>query len=555
MYSVKLKAAIAFIATASAFGLWADGEKVSVYKYGSTSSWNKSDSWVNGVVPGRYMAKDESNHTITNGEYGWTARFERSDARWVVEFMNQIVSISNVVFAGTTGTTQMGTGASHVLFLEDGGGLYVEESCEKTISIVASIGIAGQRNANAIYHIRNDAAKTLHLKGGFSNFRMDGVWGTPQMRFEGKGKTWMWGTFPGNSGFRPDLGVALSEGGEFHVTNTLHNFRTLRVPAGLAKQHIVMEPGSSINPVQESQCQIEARSDLEISGSGILKLKMGNMGSSGSAYIYVGPGTTTTIAVPVTNVYAGSTASFNIRTGTGTLRFTGGNTIPQDINIERATVEARTIGMAGEAGDIGLGRKITLAQNGALRYTGSGETTDRPIEIGYYTNVLEQAGTGPVIFTGCVTSLAWQATLVLSNDTDVAATYAGPIVAGTYHPIVIKRGSGEWILSGANTTEWMFRHEGGTLTVASASSLPRLTVAGGGTLKIADGVTLTLTTGRFICDSGTLDVVLGAGSKFIVSDAAHGPAPEWLTINGRPAKYKANGELAIADFGIVISFR
>ena len=193
MHSVKLKAAIVCIAVSASFGLWADGEKVSVYKYGTTSSWNDSTSWVGGVVPGRYFAKDENNHTITNGEYGWTARFERSDARWVVEFMGQIVSISNVVFAGTTGTTQMGTGASHVLFLEDGGGLYVEESCEKTISIVASIGIAGQRNANAIYHIRNDAAKTLHLKGGFSNFRMDGVWGTPQMRFEGKGKTWMWG--------------------------------------------------------------------------------------------------------------------------------------------------------------------------------------------------------------------------------------------------------------------------------------------------------------------------------------------------------------------------
>jgi fibronectin-binding autotransporter adhesin len=282
---------------------------------------------------------------------------------------------------------------------------------------------------------------------------------------------------------------------------------------------------------------------------------MGNMGSSGSAYIHVGNGTTTTIAVPVTNVYAGATASFNVRVGTGTLRFTGGNTIPQDIDIERATVEARTIGMAGEAGDIGLGRKITLSLNGALRYTGSGETTDRPIEIGYQTNVLEQAGTGPVIFTGCVTSLAYQATLVLSNDTDVAATYAGPIVSGVQQPIIRKRGTGEWILSGANTTQGMFYHEGGTLTVGSASSLPRLTVAGGGTLKIADGVTLTLTTAKFIYNSGTLDVVPGVGSKFIVSDASRGPAPAWLTIYGRPAKYKSNGELAIANRGIVISFR
>ena len=232
MHYAKMKAAIVCIAMAASCCLWAEGEKVAVYKYGSTSSWNNPDCWVDGVVPGRYTTKDANNNTVTNGEYGWTARFERSNARWVVEFLNQIVSISNVVFTGENGTTQLGTGVSHVLYLEDGGGLYVEESCTRVPSIVAAIGIAGQRNASAIYHIRNDAAKTLHVKGGFSNFRMDGVWGTPQMRFEGKGTTWMWGTFPGNSGFRPDLGVALSEGGEFHVTNRLHNFRTLRVPAG-----------------------------------------------------------------------------------------------------------------------------------------------------------------------------------------------------------------------------------------------------------------------------------------------------------------------------------
>ncbi len=554
MHYAKLNVAIASIALSTAFGLWADGEKVAVYKYGTSAAWNNPSSWVDGIVPGRYIATDENNNTVTNGEYGWTARFERSDARWLVEFMGQIVSISNLVFAGANGTTQVGW-SSHILFLEDGGGIYVEEDCVKVPKFEAPIGIAGQRNANAIYHIRNDAANTLHVKGGFSNFRMDGVWGTPQMRFEGKGKTWMWGTFPGNSGFRPDLGVALSEGGEFHVTNRLHNFRTLRVPAGCPKQHIVMEPGSSLNPVQQSQCQIEARSDLEISGSGTLKLNMGNMGSSGSGYIHAGDGTTTTIAVLVTNVYSGVEASFNIMVGAGTVRFTGGNTIPQDINIEKATVEARTIGMAGAAGDIGLGRKVTLAQGGTLRYTGSGETTDRDIRIGYYTNVLEQAGTGPVIFTGCVTSLNWQATLVLSNDTDVAATFAGPIMTGTQDPIVLKRGTGEWILSGANTTQGMFYHEGGTLTIGSAASLPRLTVAGGGTLKIADGITLTLPARRFIYGYGSLDVVPATGAKFIVSGAPRGPAPEWLTFCGRPARYKSTGELDIANRGFVFSIR
>ena len=556
MRSKQLKTVVACVVSAiCAIGLFADGEKVATWKGSVSSAWNNPANWVEGVVPGRYITKDANNNTITNGEYGWTARFERSDARWVVEFMGQIVSISNLVFSGASGTTKVGTGASHVLFLEDGGGIYIEESHANHLSIDGSIGIAGQRDANAIYHIRNDSPKTLRVKGSFTNFRMDGVWGTPHMRFEGKGKSWLYGGFPGNSGFRPNLDVAMDEGGELHITNTVNNFKTLYAPSGFPKQHIVIEPGSALVPVQESQCQIEAKSSLEISGEGQVRFRMANKGNSGTGYLYAGNGVTLTISAPVSQLYTGAEAVFLVNSGRGTVRFTGVNTIPQNLNVRVSTVEANTIGMAGEPGNIGLGSKIIIEQGGTLRYTGSGETTDRVIEIGYYTNVLEQAGTGPVIFTGNVTSLNWQATLVLSNDTDVAATYAGAIVSGVQHPIIRKRGTGEWILSGANTTQGMFYHEGGTLTVGSASSLPRLTVAGGGTLKIADGVTLTLPTTRFIYNSGTLDVVPGAGSKFIVSDAARGPAPEWLTINGRPAKYKANGELAMANLGIVISFR
>ena len=538
-----------------AAGLFADGEKVATWRGNVSSAWNNPANWVEGVVPGRYITKDENNNTVTNGEYGWTARFERSDARWVVEFMGQIVSISNLVFSGASGTSQVGTGASHVLFLEDGGGIYIEESHARHLSIVASIGIAGQRDANAIYHIRNDSPMILRVKGAFTNFRMDGVWGTPHMRFEGKGESWLYGGFPGNSGFRPNLDVAMDEGGEFHITNTVNNFKTLYVPSGFPKQHIVIEPGSALIPVQESQCQIEARSSLEISGEGQVRLRMANKGSSGTGYLYAGNDVTLTISAPVSQLYTGAEAVFLVNTGRGTVRFTGVNTIPQNLNVRVSTVEANTIGMAGEPGNIGLGTKITLETGGGLRYTGSGETTDRVIEIGYYTNVLTQAGTGPVIFTGCVTSLAWQATLVLSNDTDIAATYAGPIVTGTQNPIIRKRGTGEWILSGANTTQGMFYHEGGTLTVGTSSSLPRLTIAGGGTLKIADGIVFTLPSSRFIYDSGSLDVVLGAGSKFIVSGSVTGRAPDWLTVCGRSVRYRSSGEFVIADRGIVMSFR
>ena len=548
----KLRTAVGCLAIATfVVGVRAE-EKVATWKGTSSDRfWDVPSNWAEGVVPGRYITKDENNNIVTNGEYGWTARFSRSDAQWAVKTAN-LVSISNIVVTGANVTTQIGQKGESIP-LEDGGGIYIEESNTKNISFPSCIGIAGQRNATVIYHIKNDSPRPLKLEHGFSGakFWMDGVFGAPHMRFEGRGEIWLGGPFPSNNGFRPYLDVAMDDGGELHITNTVYNFRCVDVPAGLPKQHVVIEPGSILRTgVQAAQRQLNAQSDIEISGEGTFQVNM----SSGYLDVNGDGGATVTISTQISQYYTGADAGFAV-TGRGTLRCTGGNTIPQDIKIDSSVVEARTIGMAGEAGDIGFGRKISIDHGGTLRYTGGGETTDRNIELGYYTNVIEQAGTGPVIFTGSITSLISQATICLSNDTDVAATYAGPILAGIQNPIVRKRGTGEWILSGANTTTGMFYHEGGILTVGSSSSLPRLTVAGAGTLKVADGVALTLSEDKFIYDSGVLDVRLGSDAKFIVVGAPRGPAPGWLTLNGGPAKYKSDGELVMANRGIVITFR
>ena len=537
--------------------LTADGEKVAVWQGKESTAWNNPANWVGGVVPGRYLAKDENNNTVTNGEYGWTARFELKNARWLVEFMGQIVSVSNLVFTGENNTTKVGTGASHRLYLEDGGGIYVEESCAKTPLFVATIGIDCQKGAYNTYRIRNDSAAKLEISSGFAEFRMaPGVFGYPRMQFEGKGEAWLGGSFPGNNGFRPDLYVAMDEGGEFHVTNNVGNFKTLCVPAGLPKQRIVIEPNSALRPVMESQRQIDIMSDTEIAGEGSLTLKMADT-AHGKGNLNIAENAVADISATLVQAYTGDKPIFDLwgSFGGGTIRITGENTIPQDVTIRNCGADVKTIGMAGEAGNLGLGGKIILENAATLRYSGSGETTDRDIESSYLTNVIEQAGSGPLILAGTITSTAWQGALVLSNDTEIAATCAGPIVAGEKHPVVYKRGTGEWILSGENTTQGMFYLEGGTLTVGTAKSLPRLTVQGEGTLKIADGVALSLLQRQFLHECGTLDVIPGTGAKFVITDAVKGPAPEWLTICGRPAKYKSNGELDIANRGTVISVR
>ena len=85
MHYAKMKATIICIAMAASCCLWADGEKVATWKgTASDRNWNVPSNWAEGVVPGRYTTKDADNNTVTNGEYGWTARFSRSDAQWIL---------------------------------------------------------------------------------------------------------------------------------------------------------------------------------------------------------------------------------------------------------------------------------------------------------------------------------------------------------------------------------------------------------------------------------------------------------------------------------------
>ena len=537
------------VAVFTACGLMAE-EKVAIWngKSSADRSWFTPGNWVGGVVPGLYTTTVNGT-TVTNGSPGWTARFERSGTDWIVthESGGTLLSISNIVFSGANGTYSIRPNYKAIR-LEEGGGIYVEESHNKNLDFQCPIGIYNQKNSSSVFVLENNSSKRFNIVKGFSNFVMDGVFGYPHMRIKGSGKTWLMGSFPSNSGFRPYLDVALSEGGELHVNNTVDNFMGVYVPAGLPAQHIVVKSGSLLKPgVLSNSEQICAYSDIEISGEGKLSL---NLTTEASSHLFVNQGAVMTIATAVTNRNNTAAASFRV-SGKGIVRFTGRNTIPQDIDIRTAIVEARTIGMAGAEGDIGLGRSIKIEQNGVLRYTGSGETTDRAIVLGYYTNVLEQAGTGPVTFTGDVVSSNYLGTIVFGNDTEFPATLAGRIFTGTYNPIVIKRGTGEWILSGANNTEGMYYLEGGTLTVGSASSLPRLTIAGDGALRVADGVTATV---NLTYASGSLDVVLGAGSSLRATNLAKGTAPAWLTVNGKTASVGSNGDIHVKPGFLAIIF-
>lgn len=513
-------------------------EKIAVWKYNSEgvdyAIWDNPLNWDVGEVPGRYTVTESDGTVVTNGTKGWTAKFD-GGGNWLCTYpKSNILSISNIVFSGANKTSSLGQGQYHTIYLENGGGIYVDETCRNLPKIDGLIGLTWDRKVNDTYRFRNDSPHgDLYIVNGFASFtKPDGQWDVPNIRFEGKGVVRMGGRLPNNAGFRVYVHSAMDEGGKLVITNTVDRFTCFTIPAGLPKQHVEIAPGSKLCPTaQDTQRQLYALSDLEISGEGAYHVNMT------TGYIDIGAGSVVEIKSAVVQNNTSESAAFTVA-GSGVLRITGNNQVPQDLTLKSATFEAVNIGMAGQPGNLGLGRAVCLGNNGKLRYVGSGEKTDRGIKLFGEKGKLEQLGTGAVEFSGDVTASKTGTTLELINDTEFPATLSGDI-ASEYAPAIRKTGSGEWILSGSNASDGMCTLEVGTLTIGAPDALPKLAVAGTGIVKVADGVTANVS---ITYASGAVDVRLGADSKLKIANMS-GVAPDWLTLNGEKAKFASDGSL------------
>ena len=131
----------------------------------------------------------------------------------------------------------------------------------------------------------------------------------------------------------------------------------------------------------------------------------------------------------------------------------------------------------------------------ALIYTGTGETTDRVIDLAgrMLAATFDQSGTGLLRFTSAFSISGYGAgkTLVLKGSTAGAGEIAGSIAdpydrAGAAKTALTKSGTGTWTLSGANSYTGPTKVTGGALACSNATSL------GGGPLEISAGAKLRL---------------------------------------------------------------
>ena len=237
---------------------------------------------------------------------------------------------------------------------------------------------------------------------------------------------------------------------------------------------------------------------LEYTGGTASSTKKFTMATGGTGAFQVDTaGTTLTLS----GVIDGTGAL--LKTGAGTLTLSGANTYSGKTSIQNGTLSVSSLNkVSGGSASSSLGAPTTVANgtidigsttnSGTLLYTGTGETTDRVINLAGTTGgaVIQNDGTGALTFSSNLTATgAGSKTLTLQGSNTGSNTISGIIVdnSGSNTTALVKAGTGTWILSGANT------YTGGTTVSA-------------GTLKVSGSGTLGSTSGSLTVNGGTLDL-------------------------------------------------
>jgi autotransporter-associated beta strand protein len=281
-----------------------------------------------------------------------------------------------------------------------------------------------------------------------------------------------------------------------------------------------------------SLSRIESLSGL-LTLSGLITLS----NSSANNIVFQGDGNIT-----ATNTISGVGTLTKSSGGTGTLTLSGANTYTGVTTISNGTISASSLNsVVGPAASSSLGRPTT-ATNGTisigstatssvatLKYTGTGETTDRVINLSSDNKAaqIDQSGTGLLKFISNFTATTVGAkTLTLTGSTAGTGEISGAIVNSSGVNVatsINKTGTGTWTLSGTNTNSGTATVTAGTLRTASANalgfgSLSSSTTTSGGT-SVVGGATLDIA-GQTLQEVITLNGTGVGGNGALINSSA-----------------------------------
>lgn len=227
------------------------------------------------------------------------------------------------------------------------------------------------------------------------------------------------------------------------------------------------------------------------------------------------------------------------------LFLTGSNTYSGTTTIYSGNLSINSIKEVGSASPSSLGKPSegngVIYMGGAealqpnLIYTGTGDTTDRGIDLYAASVFLTQNGTGLLKFTGPFTASQDITHGLNLNGTGTGEIASTIVDAASNFTRIIKHGDGTWILSGTNTYGGTTTIDGGTLIVSSTG---RLLPGYSRNMPIA---------GTFIY-AGTADQILGGDISGTGTVVMAGPGV--LTLSGAST---STGRLIVSNGTVLVT--
>ncbi|PYL27156.1 MAG: hypothetical protein DMF45_13005, partial [Verrucomicrobia bacterium] len=438
----------------------------------TNTTWGTNSNWTGGAP----SAGDNAEFNSAFSNQPNLAGNASAGGIWMTGSVGQNVTISDSGFTLTLqGNTINGTA---------GLGILVDNANAFTLTISASLKVGNAQTW------RNSSGNLLTISGAVNTAKA--------LTIDGTGNTTISGVVS-SSGALTKAGT-----GTLTLSNTGDTYTgQLTVQAGTLKIDTINNASANGELGNNALSVIlgdtgGVTGTLEYTGATASSTKKFTMATGGTGAFQVDTaGTTLTLS----GVIDGAGAL--LKTGAGTLTLSGANTYTGKTSIQNGTLSVSSLNkVTGGSASSSLGAPTTVANgtidigsttnSGTLLYTGSGETTDRVINLAGTTGgaVIQNDGTGALTFSSNLTATgAGSKTLTLQGSNTGSNTISGIIVdnSSSNTTALIKAGTGTWVLSGANT------YTGGTTLSA-------------GTLQLSGSGTLGSSSGALTVNAGTLDL-------------------------------------------------